>query len=65
MAEGKYTQTGVFRTPRTCAQQIGTLPAGFGDTVPGQPAQKQARDPLASSPIVMMKAPTTPTFDGT
>lgn len=65
MAEGKYTQTGVFRTPRTCAQQIGTDSAGFGTGVPGQPTQKLARDPLASAPFAMMKAPTTPTCCGT
>lgn len=65
MGEGKFTQTGVFRTPRTQAQQIGTNPAGFGDSVPGQPAQKLARDPLASAPFAMMKAPTTPTCCGT
>lgn len=65
MSEAKYVQTGVFRTPRTSAQQIGTDPAGFGSAVPGQPPMKLARDPLASAPFNMMKAPTTPTCCGT
>lgn len=65
MGEGKYTQKGVFRTSRTMAQQIGTDASGFGDAVPGQPAQKSAKDPLASSPITLMKTPTTPSFNGT
>jgi hypothetical protein len=61
----KYTQKGVFRTPRTQAQSIGTNPAGFGDSVPGVAPQKMAKDPLAASAIDLMKMPDKPSFNGT
>lgn len=61
----KYTQKGVFRTPRTQAQSIGTIPAGFGDSVPGIPPQKMAKDPLASSAIELLKTSDKPSFNGT
>lgn len=65
MEQGKYKQTGVFRTARTQAQSIGTDPSGFGDKVPGAAPMKLAKDPLCSSPIQALKPPTTPSFNGT
>ena len=50
MAEAKYTQKGVFRTPRTQAQSIGTDGAGWGNTVPGQTAPKPGHDSLFANP---------------